>query len=282
MTDMKKTTVPVVFTFDENYAPGAGVAIQSLLANQKDTTEYDIYALYTDLKDETRDLLSRWHPINWIKLDIKMFEGLPVTERYNVSVWYGSAIPEILTDLDRVIYSDVDVLFKCDLAELFAMHLRGKCCAAVPECYNNIPDRDCRSLMGDIIYIGDIIVMNLARLRKLHSCRSMFETGKKIGITPSMQMDIFNIVAKDEIVPLPLEYDIPDFVYHNPHGGGFQTEIYSAERVDEALRNAKRIHYTADHELNKIWEWPPEEIPQEYLQYLVKTGLYKYGTSLEG
>lgn len=271
--------IHIVFTFEENYAPAASVAIQSLLAHKKPSTQYVIYVFYGNLKDTTRAQLNKLTPISWVKMDAKIFEGVPCSERYSLPVWYGSTIPEVLPNLKRVIYSDVDVLFKCDLTDVYNMNLHGKCCAAVPERYNDYDTTKyphCDE-MGDVIFIGDLMVLDIAKLRKVRSMQSMFEIGRKYGHElPSLQMAVLNIVAKNEMEPISIAYDIPAFAYHDPYKGIFATDYNDVETMAKAMQNPLRIHYTCDDEEVKIWEMPPEQVPEEYLQYLLKSGLYRY------
>ena len=56
--------IPIVFTFDDNYALPAAVAIKSLVHTGKKETWYDIYVLYQNLSDANRRALDQVAKIN--------------------------------------------------------------------------------------------------------------------------------------------------------------------------------------------------------------------------
>lgn len=267
--------IPVVFTFDENYAAGASVAIQSLLASKHKDTKYEIYVLYGSLEEETKRKLSQWCDINWIYLKPELFKGLPCSNKYTLPAWYSSIVPEVMPkDLTRAIYSDVDVLFKGDLTELYNMDLHGNYLGAVPGGWNmgTFPHSD---KMGYVIYTGSIMVLDLKQLRAVHSWQLMVEAGKKyFQDIKCRQMGIMNIVAKDKIEPIPVKYEIFDTSYRDRLEDVSFNEYQDFFTMLAARKDVRRVHYTVDGEKKKIWEWPLEQIPEEYRQYLLKSGLY--------
>ena len=45
--------IPVILTFDKRIILAGAVAIQSLIDNAKETTQYDIYIYHPDIDDKT-------------------------------------------------------------------------------------------------------------------------------------------------------------------------------------------------------------------------------------
>jgi len=109
---MKKNNIPIAFTFDDNYALPAAIAIKSLMESKKKDTQYEIYCLFHHLSDRNRRLLDTIAPINWIDTEKDIFADAPVTSEYPISVYYRLALHDILTQHDTILYSDVDVLFQ--------------------------------------------------------------------------------------------------------------------------------------------------------------------------
>ena len=271
--------IPIVFTFDENYAAAGSVAIQSLLATKNPETEYEIIVVHSGLSGEAKAKLEQWHPVRWIKFEPEKYGALIVSDRYNIACWYAAFLPEILTEYDKILYSDVDVLFKRDVSEAFYTDLGSKALAAVPVFYNNGPDKtELEKRMGDVVYTGDFLVMNLDCCRRAHSAAQMVQLASEYKDSlGAIQMELMNIVAKDAIVPLSFEYDVIAACYYNYilHGAIYATNYYSTEQMVEAIKNARKIHYTCDFDVCKIWNDNPENIPQDYMPYLLKSGFYK-------
>ena len=117
--------VPVVFCFDKRIILGASVAIKSLIDCAKPDTTYDIRVFHSDLSLVNQKNINKLvdgtrHNIAFHYINPKTFNGLPKSNgSWTEIVYYRLIIPEILKEYDRAIYSDVDVLFKGDLSELY-------------------------------------------------------------------------------------------------------------------------------------------------------------------
>ena len=118
--------IPVVFTFDKRIILGAAVAIKSLIDNANPDTVYRIYVYHPDIDNKTiiefqKMLENSRHRINFEFVDKKRFKDAPISKgSWREVVYYRLLIPELLKNYDKVIYSDVDVLFKKDLSEVYS------------------------------------------------------------------------------------------------------------------------------------------------------------------
>ena len=84
----------------------------------------------SDLGAMVRSTGAGWHPIEVPEDATVMF---PYTERYGYSAWYRILLPEVLNELDRVLYLDSDLLIVDDLRPLFDVALGDACLAAVTQ-----------------------------------------------------------------------------------------------------------------------------------------------------
>lgn len=57
----------------------------------------------------------------------------PVSERFPANAWYRIRLPELLPDVDRVLYIDVDTLITANLRELWSTDLRGSPLGAITQ-----------------------------------------------------------------------------------------------------------------------------------------------------
>ena len=131
-------SIPVVLCFDSRILLGAAVTIKSLLEHAKDSTCYDIRIFHSEIKDKDQKALKSLvensrHEMRFHYIDPKRFKGAPCNSgSWTENVYYRLLTPEILIDYDKAIYSDVDVLIKSDLSDLYNTDLEGYEAAAVP------------------------------------------------------------------------------------------------------------------------------------------------------
>ena len=116
--------VPIVYAFDNNLMLPACVCIFSLMSNAKEDTFYDIFILHSakeDLEHDQLDTLISFYPnckIHYREVDDvfdKAFEVRGIT----TAAYYRLLIPELIPEYDKIIYSDVDVIFREDLSDFY-------------------------------------------------------------------------------------------------------------------------------------------------------------------
>ena len=121
--------ISVVFSTDHNYVIPTGVTITSLLLNKQEE-EYDIYILIS--KDVTTadqlalekqvETLAPSSKLTFIEMGNLFQDGFEIRE-ISTACYYRLMIPWLIPNLDKVIYSDVDVIFKTNLKELYDISL---------------------------------------------------------------------------------------------------------------------------------------------------------------
>ena len=123
--------IPVVFAFDNNLTMPAAVSFYSLLVNARPSTAYDIYILHR--RGETLNLAQ-------VECVMAQFPESTLTLRevgdefdssfeirgITTPAYYRLLIPELIPEHDRVVYSDVDVIFRSDLTDIYNADL-GDC-----------------------------------------------------------------------------------------------------------------------------------------------------------
>ena len=245
--------VPVVFSFDNNMVLPACVCLSSLMQNASDTTFYDIFVLYSSQVDLEKAMLDktaehyancriqyRTVPDNFDK----SFEIRGVT----ASTYYRLLIPEIIPEYDRIIYSDVDVIFREDLASLYESVTfdDNTLVAGVNSLSNLIPDvRDYYEKRLKIdsrttIYAGNILINSKAMREEgiVDKFKSMASAQYRF-----QDMDMINIVCSGRIKYLPPKYCITTyFEYHTVHGITELRKIWTDAEISDAMHSGI-VHY---------------------------------------
>lgn len=259
--------IPVVFAFNAEYALPASVAIQSLLSSKRPKTVYAIVVLHTGLPEQVKRKIETIAPILWIEVAPARFAHFPKGWG-GTETWLRILLADLLPEYDKVIWSDVDVLFCDDLSELFAKDYGDAEWAGVAMEADGAPNRQHNSWGRHAsIYTPSLMVANLDRWREtdfLERCeRVVSEYGNRLTMC---DLDVLNIAA-DDIAPVPLSYCVFERLK-------FSDEMTSAREyaplrtvyTDEELRNACRhpaiLHFAGP--TVKVWLRAPWRMPACY------------------
>lgn len=281
--------IPVVFTFDDNYVLPAAVAIKSLIHHGKKGTWYDIYCLYQNLSRENRRALDRIAQINWIKIDPSLFAGVPATAEYPVDVYYRLAIHDILPQYDKIIYSDVDVLFQGDLTEIYKTNLDNFYWAGVPLERNEAPSSETLAAQvgspddpqfmsghtkfvenqNELIFASGFMVINAKKMREDQMTTKFLKTIKQFsGRLKMFDLEVLNIACQGTIKALPFDYCVLEDIamaedYRQTNLYPFLSRVFTDRELRRAIRRPVILHYTGANEV-RVWNREPRVQPRAY------------------
>lgn len=245
------TEVPIVFAFDNNLAMPAAVCFYSLLVNAGHDTTYEIHVLHS--AEETLDtryidrVLAEFprHKISYMAVDDtfdKAFEIRGIT----TPAYYRLLIPTLLPQYDKVIYSDVDVIFRDDLKYIYSIDMTGIYIGGV-KAMAHMDDDLKKYYVGlgleprEIIYSGNLL-LNSELLRK---DSHVLEKFKQLGRSnfKFQDMDIINMACRGRIKFLPYSFCVTSYFSKFAMYDRLQMQdIMSEEEIDETLKKGL-IHY---------------------------------------
>lgn len=246
--------IPVVFGTDENYIFPTFVVISSLLQSAHENTEYDIYIQTT--KEcckrcmEMKQYLYRKYQnfdFHTLEIDNNIFKKTKVNNIHvKLPTYYRLIAAEQLSQYDRCIVLDSDILIQDDLTELFHWELGGNYIAGVKSWEDQQPTRlnlehminDGLPSMDQYIYMGGLL-MNLAQIRRDNITGQFLEHMEKGYL--SDDQDVFNICCYGKISFLPLRYNLLIRHYKEKFPDGVQ--IYSDAEIYDAWEHPAIIHY---------------------------------------
>lgn len=212
--------VPIAFAFDNNLILPACICISSLMMNAKEDTFYDIFILHSAhiaLKKEMLDKLPQYYTncrIQYRQVD-NTFDSAFEIRGITTSTYYRLLIPDLIPEYDKIIYSDVDVIFRSDLSSTyFSTNLRDNYIAGVNALIPFIPDmktyyQKMRKVdIKGIIYAGNII-LNSKKIRK----DNIVEQFKKLAKFNFrfQDLDVLNIACQNKIVYLKPEFCVTTY-----------------------------------------------------------------------
>jgi lipopolysaccharide biosynthesis glycosyltransferase len=135
--------IPVFLSSDDNYAPFVATTICSIMEHTSSFVSFYILDGGISSKNaqkikQLRDIYSNI-AIEFIEIDTQtIFKDFPTREHFSIDMYTRFLIPELKSDLKKVVYSDVDVIFNDDIKKLYDEDLNGYSIGAVPYLYGYI------------------------------------------------------------------------------------------------------------------------------------------------
>ena len=128
--------IPIVFTFDTNLIMPASVCISSLLMNASADTFYDIFILHSETCDFSKSqLVDIPNYYSNCKITFRTVNSEFVTayeiRGITTTAYYRLLIPDLIPEYEKILYSDVDVIFREDLSKYYQIDLDGYYMAGV-------------------------------------------------------------------------------------------------------------------------------------------------------
>jgi len=247
------TIVPIVFCFDDNLELPAGVCISSLLIHALPETFYDIFILHSG---NCRFITGRLNelPLHYGNCRItyrkvgKEFEHAFEIRGITVAAYYRLLIPELITEYDKVLYSDVDVIFRNDLATFYkSTDLTDYYVGGVSTPYSDITDyveNVIKTKITQYIASGNLII-NSKKIREDH----LLVHFKRVALCKwkYQDMDTINIVCAGKIKLLPPWFCMTCTTFEILNDAN---QKYYPEDVADYARKYGIIHYNG----SKPWK----------------------------
>lgn len=291
------TVIPVMHCFDNNYVIPAAVSFFSMLQNADPNYFYQLYVLHTDITIQNQQKLTKLvesfpnASLSFIGMQQRfdsLWNSMHNTDHLSKEVLYKLVAPEIFPDLDRLIITDVDVVFLGDISEsYFALDGREDALFAGVRQIN--PDKtflrdyyeNYRKTFGEEGYnqlkvCGGYLVSNLKRQRKV-GIQEVFidylrENGDRLL---QAEQDVINMCCREsEIVLLPLQYCLCSYTYDfSEQISTFATDpFYSYTDIREAMDHPVQLHYAT-----KVKPWNTPDCTRSFFwfDYLYQTDLQR-------
>ena len=245
-------TVPIVFAFDNNLVFPACICLSSLMMSAKETTFYDIFILYPasdGLERKEIDRVQEFYPncrIQYIAVDDTFTEAFEI-RGITTPAYYRLLIPELIPQYDKILYSDVDVIFRSDLYDIYSStDMQGCLLAGVNSLSHLVPayakyyTEQLKRNPRSIVYSGNLI-FNGKQMREEHTTEKLIEhRGQKYMF---QDMDILNVVCEGRIKFLSPCFCLSTFIAEQAiYGKEKLTEIWTDQEIATALSSGI-VHY---------------------------------------
>ena len=270
---MKK--IPIFFTFDDNYVEPAAVAFYSLLNKAKEDVFYEMYVLSSHISSNKKQILynvvSRFKNGTLKFIETNNFldsswENNTFSNKQGGTVFTSDAIvrcfaAKFFPQYDKIIYSDVDVIFVDDISDLIEIQIEDKYIAGVKNAfmkYNSFElshlNQKHYNMLKDSYFAGGIWVLNLDKIRNENLEEKMLTIIEDKTIVKRWNdQDIMNIACENKVAYIPLNYISYPYLADLLVKDNFISH-YTREELYDSIINPKIIHFAA----NKPWNSNPK------------------------
>jgi len=156
--------------FDAGFTRHAAVGVTSALKNATS----DIHFYWVIPKQDINEVLATLEKVpdfeghvTTISVDSSMFSDWKTLPKINQNMYLRLLLPDILVDLDRVIYMDSDILVVGDLGELYSMDLGDTVLAGTYD-WLSVSKHNIGTIPFDLYINSGVLLMDLNKLRRIH------------------------------------------------------------------------------------------------------------------
>lgn len=247
-------TMHVVYSTDDNYAPYTAVSMESAVEGSSGKLHFHILipeALSMMNRFKLKMTVSSEAQVDFIKVDKSVGRGIRLeeydrlTEHITYPALFRLLLPDLLEDVDTVLYLDGDTLVTGDICEFAKIDISNADFAGV-RAYGYYFDKESHSRRLGIpldcfdYYNSGVLYMNLKNMRKENRVQDFLALLPKKWT--ALDQDILNAACYGRIVPLPLKYNRM-IGYTQLWDERKRDSVIPVAEYEEAVANPLVIHY---------------------------------------
>lgn len=248
-------TLDVALVTDGAYLPWCATAVLSC-ADQHPDGDVHVHVLHdgsvTEADEDRLRSLAPAVPVTVHGVDPSTVRHLPSIDRFGHIVWLRFLLPELLADVERVLYLDADTFVAAPLHELAGLELDGTPVAAV----RNVLAVEEEARLGDLgldpagFFNSGVLLLDLAQLRRESFIDEVAAAAASLGTRMQWpDQDVLNVVFSGRWRSLHPRYNAQNslFEWHDR-----AAEVLGAQALEEARRDPAILHFEGPY-LCKPW-----------------------------
>ena len=207
----------LLYQFNEKYVPYAGVSITSVLYNNQNAEEINVYVLGEEISGASEEKLRRTVRsfqrslffLDSESLIQKMKELDMPTYRGSYAANMRLFLDEVLDEtVDKILYLDADTIVDTDLRELFSKEMDGKTIGMVMDSLGESHKFQIGLNKQDEYFNSGVILFDMAKWREQkYSDRIARHVAKVRKHYPAPDQDLLNVVCCKDILRLDIRYN---------------------------------------------------------------------------
>lgn len=276
----------ILYSCNADYINQTMISMFSVMAHHKERIDFILVSDRISGREKKRikNLVERKgsSQIRFAELD-----GIPElkemdTDGIHPKSIYAKLFPERLTDAERLLYLDSDVIANASFSELFQMDLQGCVIAGVKMPYADAVLKR-QQITGEIFICDGVVLVDVVQWKKRQLSKRAVEYIKRWQGKPErMSESVINFVCDRQILVLPPAYNfMPKFLVFGKAELERMYQIqgyYSWEEIEEARKHPILIHFMNElynrpwckKSRNAMWNHPYRK---DYIYYQKKLGI---------
>lgn len=129
-TEIRGNRIPIYFTFNRYYVLAACITIYSLLKNANNYYTYELYVVHDSLNkrdiEQIKKVANRFAnaSLQFIHLERinSYWSDIKTKSHFSKEIFYKLLAAEVFPQYDRILFSDVDVVFMQDISDVYYMY----------------------------------------------------------------------------------------------------------------------------------------------------------------
>lgn len=242
------TTIHIACAADDKYLPHTAAMLHSLWWHNRDCRLCVHFLFGPELSVSGRARLERMahalgFDLHFVFVPAEFVEGLPSRGYISHVVWYRIFMPQLLPELDRVLYLDGDVIAMDSIAPLWSEDLGTNYFAAVT---NVVPDyhRLRASELGmsgpERYFNAGVALWNLRLMRGEGFTEQVLAYARDhVQRLLWLEQDILNVLYGDRRLPLHPRWNAQNGMFVGEWG----TRLLDPQQLQEALQRPGLLHF---------------------------------------
>jgi len=211
----KVSVVRIAFICDGGYVIPTAVAIRSIAATVNGRRKVEVRVVYTgDSAEDERKLVSAGQgrvSVSVVKAALGNLANLHKYQDGAICVATDAALlkfrlPEMLSDWDKVLYLDGDLIARDDVAQLYDTDVSGVYAAVVAES-GAMYWRARHMIRHDRYFNSGVMLLNLERLRRENVSQALIKAKEQSTDSSLMDQNAFNEVFEGKVIHLPIRWN---------------------------------------------------------------------------
>lgn len=240
--------IPIFLASDDNYAPFVATTMFSILENTK--SQINFYVLDGGISSNSKKLIKaslksfQNYSVEYINMSGYDLGKFPNLRHYSLNTFSRYFIPKIKPDFGKILYMDVDIIVKSDIAKLYEHDLGDYPLGAVLEDfyvgnYTYLKEKIYPEYKGGSNYFNaGVLLINVQKfIQNNYSQKCIDLTIELEDKLSCPDQDVFNIIFENNFKILDYKYNfMPDHFK-------YLKELHP-NRAEQIKQDAVILHYT--------------------------------------
>ena len=279
----------VVFITDNGFVIPTATALTSLIKNKNKNTKLNIYLVLSNVEEENIEKFKQYNDenttINIIKANSDKYLGFHKFDKSEpccatISALLKFELPNLLNNLDKVLYLDGDIIVKKDLFDLYNHDFLNNYVVAVNDSGKIYYNSEAKK---NGYFNSGVMLLNLKKLRDENMPAKLVQTKKESKDNSLMDQNIFNQILLPKVRFIDIRYN---FLYINliracnRYKMSDINKVYNShyKNLNDIYKKAYIIHFSSK---DKPWKFKNSICSKLWLKYYKQSLFYDRNAKIQ-